>query len=181
ITKGGDLVNVVPADVRIETFVRGKTVEAIQDAHVKVNRALKAGAMAIGAEVQINNLPGYLPSLYDPRLEELFGENMKALLGPDCVGDAGHQTGSSDIGDISHLMPALHAFIRGGSAQVHTEGFGICEPRLAYVESAKGLAMTAVDLLWDGAREGLAVKAGYKPRYNKEQYLTLWDDLCRDA
>jgi amidohydrolase len=53
ITKGGDLVNVVPADVRIETFVRGRNVEAMQDANKKVNRALKAGAMAIGAEVEI--------------------------------------------------------------------------------------------------------------------------------
>jgi metal-dependent amidase/aminoacylase/carboxypeptidase family protein len=129
ITKGGDLVNVVPADVRIETFVRGKTVQAIQDAHIKVNRALRAGAMAIGAEVEINNLPGYLPSLFDESLEQLFADNMKALLGPDCVAEAGHQTGSSDIGDISHLMPALHAFVQAGKARVHTEEFEICDPR----------------------------------------------------
>ncbi len=181
ITKGGDLVNVVPADVRIETFVRGKTIEAIQDAHLKVNRALRAGAMAIGAEVEINNLPGYLPSLFDESLEQLFAENMKALLGPDCVGEAGHQTGSSDIGDISHMMPALHAFIQAGNARVHTEQFEICDPRLAYIESAKGLALTAIDLLWDGARKGLSIKSGYKPKYNKEQYLKLWENLCQEA
>lgn len=181
ITKGGDLVNVVPADVRIETFVRGKTVEAIQDAHIKVDRALKAGAMAVGAEVEINNLPGYLPSFFDENLDQLFAHNMKTLLGPDSIGRAEHQTGSSDIGDISHLMPALHAFVLAGKARVHTDEFEICDPRLAYVESAKGLAMTVVDLLWDGAREGLRIKSAYRAKYNKEQYLKLWSSLCQGA
>ena len=59
ITKGGDLVNIVPSDVRIETYVRGKSVEAIIDANKKVNRALLAGADAIGAQVEITDLPGY--------------------------------------------------------------------------------------------------------------------------
>ena len=44
ITKGGSLVNVVPAFVQIETFVRGYTTEAIKDASFKVDRALRAGA-----------------------------------------------------------------------------------------------------------------------------------------
>jgi amidohydrolase len=177
ITKGGDLVNVVPADVRIETFVRGRNVEAMQDANKKVNRALKAGAMAIGAEVEILDLPGYLPSLFDHRLDQLFAANMAALLGPEAVGQAGHQTGSSDIGDISHLMPALHAYIKAGKGNLHTEDFVISDHRLAYLESAKGLALTAVDLLWDGAREGLSIKKNYQPKYSKEEYLKFWSQL----
>ena len=179
ITKGGDLVNVVPADVRIETFVRGKSVESMQDANFKVNRALKAGAMAIGAEVEILDLPGYLPSLFDARLDRLFAENMAALLGAEAVGQAGHQTGSTDIGDVSHLIPALHAYVKAGKGNLHTEDFVISEPRLAYVESAKGLALTAVDLLWDGAREGLSIKEGYRAKYSKEEYLKVWERLCQ--
>ena len=181
ITKGGDLVNVVPADVRIETFVRGRNVEAMQDANKKVNRALEAGAMAIGAEVEILDLPGYLPSLFDHRLDQLFAANMAALLGPEAVGQAGHQTGSSDIGDISHLMPALHAYIKAGKGNLHTEDFVIGDHRLAYLESAKGLALTAVDLLWDGAREGLSIKKNYQPKYNKEEYLKFLSQLSQGA
>ena len=59
ITKGGDLVNVVPGEVKIESFVRGYSLEAIKDANFKINRALKAGADAVGAEIEINDLPGY--------------------------------------------------------------------------------------------------------------------------
>ncbi len=179
ITRGGDLVNVVPADVRIETFVRGRSVEAMQDANKKVNRALQAGAMAIGAEVEITDLPGYLPFLKDDRLDNLFAANMAALLGADAVGQTGHQTASTDLGDISHLMPALQPFIKAGKGNLHTDGFVVCDPRLAYVDSAKGLALTAVDLLWDGAREGLAIKDSYRAKYKKEEYLKLWEQLIQ--
>src|SRR5881227_3085962 len=61
ITHGGSQVNVIPADVRIETYVRGKSVEAILDANRKVDRALRAGALALGATVEIETLPGYMP------------------------------------------------------------------------------------------------------------------------
>jgi len=181
ITKGGDLVNIVPADVRIETFVRGRNVEAMQEANQKVNRALKAGAMAIGAEVEILDLPGYLPSVSDARLDQLFGANMAAALGADAVGQAGHQTGSSDIGDVSHLMPALHAYMKAAKGNLHGEDFVIGDRRLAYVESAKGLALTAVDLLWDGAREGLSIKKGYQAKYTKEAYLKIMSQFSQDA
>ena len=72
ITKGGEAVSAVPADVRMETFVRGKTLEAITDANRKVDRALKAGALAVGGKVNIQTMPGYLPLRQDRALAELF-------------------------------------------------------------------------------------------------------------
>ena len=39
ITKGGEAVSAVPADVRMETFVRGKTLDAVMGANRKVDRA----------------------------------------------------------------------------------------------------------------------------------------------
>ena len=44
ITKGGELVNVIPADVRLETYVRGASTDAIVAAAAKVDRSLIAGA-----------------------------------------------------------------------------------------------------------------------------------------
>ena len=43
ITHGGSQVNVIPGEVRLETYVRGKTVEAILEANRRVDRALRAG------------------------------------------------------------------------------------------------------------------------------------------
>ena len=81
ITRGGDLVNVIPADVTLETYVRGKTTDAIDAAAVKVDRALKAGALALGAEVEIITLPGYLPLVNDGDLAELFMANQRVVHG----------------------------------------------------------------------------------------------------
>ena len=150
--------------------------------HIKVNRALRAGAMAIGAEVEFNNLPGYLPSFFDARLESALRRQYDALCWvPIAVGEAGHQTGSTDIGDVSHLMPALHAYVKAGKGKVHTEEFVISDPRLAYVESAKGLALTAIDLLWDGAREGLSIKKNYRAKYTKDEYLKTLTQFSQSA
>ncbi|MBV9577095.1 MAG: amidohydrolase, partial [Chloroflexi bacterium] len=66
VTRGGDVVNAIPADVRLEMFCRGASLEAIELAHRKVDRALKAGALALGGEVEITTLPGYLPLHHDP-------------------------------------------------------------------------------------------------------------------
>src|SRR5205814_9002290 len=57
ITKGGDAVSVVPAEVTMETFVLGGSLEAIVDVNMKVDRCLWAGAMAMGAEVELNTIP----------------------------------------------------------------------------------------------------------------------------
>src|SRR6201993_1857049 len=92
ITKGGDAVSVVPAEVRMETFVRGGSLEAILDANRKVDRCLRAGAMAIGAEVEIHTIPGYLPQRNDKRLGRIFGANIEALFGPGEFHIGGHRT-----------------------------------------------------------------------------------------
>ncbi len=55
------------------------------------------------------------------------------------------------------------------------------DPQLAYVESAKGLALTVVDLLWNGAGEGLLIKENYRAKYSKEEYLQLWQRLLQEG
>ena len=105
ITKGGDLVNIVPADVRVETYVRGKTIEAVVNANEKVNRALKAGAYAIGAEVEINEIPGYLPLNQNRCMSMLFAANIERFIGNDNVLEGYDLTGSTDAGDLSAIMP----------------------------------------------------------------------------
>src|SRR6185503_15177326 len=68
MTAGGSQVNVIPGEVKLETFVRGRTTQAIVDADRKVDRALKAGALALGAAVEIETLPGYAPMTCDQKM-----------------------------------------------------------------------------------------------------------------
>jgi amidohydrolase len=179
ITHGGSQVNVIPADVRIETYVRGKTVEAILDANVRVDRALKAGALALGAQVEIETLPGYLPLFNHAGMATHFKANAAALLGADQVTETGHRSGSTDMGDISHVMPTLHPYMGGASGSGHGADFAIADPKLAYIEPAKQLALMAVDMLWDDAKTAKEFIREFKPRMTEEAYLTFQRGIAR--
>jgi amidohydrolase len=179
ITKGGDVVNVVPSDVRLETYVRGKNLEAILDASAKVDRAFKAGGDAVGAATQITNIPGYLPIFQDRNLTELATRNGRVLLGDKGALEAGFMGGSFDVGDLSHLIPVIHPFVTGTQGHLHTAEFHVTDYEAAVVLPAKLMAMCVIDLLADGGEEAKRVKKEFQPRLNKVQYLELMQRLTR--
>ena len=178
MTKGGDLVNVVPADVRLETYVRGSNVEAILDASSKVSRAFKAGGDAVGATTVITDLPGYLPMVIHQPLYDVMYENLRTLVGDDhCLNVDGGMSGSTDAGDISHIMPSVQASIGGAEGIFHSESFEIGDKELAYVTYAKTIVLTLIDLLADGAEKAIEVKDSFKPVMTKEEYLRDWGNI----
>lgn len=173
ITKGGEAVSAVPADVRLETFVRGKTLEAIVDAAAKVDRSLRAGALAMGAKVQITTVPGYLPQQMDPNLVALARANIAAVVGEQNIGPSHHTTGSTDVGDLGYIMPQVHPRAGGVKGNVHGNDYWTVDQRLAAVNPAKSMAMTVVDLLYDDAREAKRVKAEAGAKLTRDEYLRL--------
>jgi len=177
ITKGGDLVNIVPADVRMETYVRGRTIDAVVSASEKVNRAIHGSTMAIGAQVEITEIPGYLPLIQNEKMTELFGENVKNLLGPDSILTGYELMGATDAGDVSSIMPFMHISTGGYSGIAHSKTFTICDEEMAYVMPARAMATTVIDLLWNGAGEALKIKENYKPKFNKESYIAFWNSF----
>ena len=177
ITKGGDLVNVVPAEVCMETYVRGRTAEAILDANKKVDRALRAGAIAMGATVEIETVPGYMPLKNNADLKGVFEANSRTFLGEDEFCEIGHRTGSTDMGDVSYIMPALHPYMSGALGSGHSVEWHISDKEMGYVEPAKSLALMAVDLLYDNAEGAKEVLNGYKPEMSKSQYLDFQANL----
>lgn len=179
ITKGGDLVNVVPAEVRLETYVRGRTAEAILDANAKVDRALRAGALAVGAKVEIETLPGYMPLRNDPALKDIFKANAQALLGEEEYCEVGHRTGSTDMGDVSYIMPALHPYLSGASGPGHSAEWHIADKEMGYMAPARSLALMAVDLLCGDAAQARHILSDYKPAMNRAQYLDFQNALFK--
>jgi amidohydrolase len=179
VTHGGSQVNVIPADVRLETYVRGRTVEAILDADVKVDRAFRAGALGLGARVEIETLPGYLPLFNDASMTKYFETNAKALVGADGYTTVGHRTGSTDMGDVSHVMPVLHPYMGGARGSGHGADFEIADAELAYVGPAKMLAGMAIDMLWEGGATAREVIASSRPRMTREQYLTFQRGIAK--
>jgi amidohydrolase len=180
ITKGGDIVNVVPSDVRLETYVRGKTLDAILDASKKVDRALRAGGDAVGAETTITNIPGYLPIILNEGLTEIAKANGKILLGEKGCQEAGFMGGSFDIGDLSHIIPVLHPFVAGTKGSIHTIEFSVVDYEAAVILPAKLMAMCVIDLLSDGASEAKRVKKEFRPALTKEKYLERLEGLMKE-
>jgi amidohydrolase len=177
ITKGGEIVNNVPSDVRMESYVRGKTVEAIRDANDKVNRALRAGALAVGAEVEIMDHPGYMPYTRNEALEKVLISSCTDYVGESELKHRGHSTGSTDMGDFSCIMPTTSIGMGGTDGSGHSRNFKITDPVKQYIVPAKALAMTVVDLLYDDAREANKVIDGFKPTIKREEYTGFMKKL----
>ena len=180
ITKGGDLVNVVPADVRIETYVRGNNVPAILDGSFKVTRAFKAGGDAVGAQCEVTELPGYMPFVVNNELDDVMYQNALKLVDTDKIKvdlEGPGTGGSTDAGDLSHIMPIIHAHVGGAEGIFHSESFEVPDKELAYITAAKLLATTTIDLLADGAAKALEIKSHFKPLMTKEEYLKDWGHI----
>jgi amidohydrolase len=174
ITKGGDIVNVVPSDVRMESYTRARTVQAMADANKKVNRALIAGAMAVGANIEIKELPGYLPILKHQQMEDILFKNLIGLeITQDDIIQGGDFTGSFDLGDVSHIMPTLHPMFGGIRGELHSKDYSIVNEEYIYLEPAKALALTIIDLLFDDAKEAKNILKDFVPAMTKEEYLNF--------
>jgi amidohydrolase len=173
ITQVGRQVNVIPGEVHLETYVRGKSVQAILDANAKVDRALRAGALAMGAQVEITTLPGYMPLANHVGLAQVFRRNAEALVGSERYAVQGHRTGSTDMGDLCQIMPVVQGYMSGASGTGHGADFQITDARFAYCGQAKALAMTAIDLLHGEAEVARDILRDYKAPMTRSEYLAF--------
>ena len=179
LTHGGSQVNVIPAEARLEMYVRGKNADGVMDASGKVDRALRAGALALGAQVEIETLPGPMPLLCDRTMASLFERAAKGLVGQEHYRDIPHRSGSTDMGDVSQVIPVLHPYMGGAQGPGHAATFAIVDKQLGYVLPAKALAAMVVDLLADGAAGAREVVAKAKPPMTRAGYLAFQRSMAR--
>jgi amidohydrolase len=187
ITKGGDAVNIVPSEVRLEMMIRAASVEAIKDASMKVDRALNGGAIALGAEVHIENIPGYLPSptQSSPTLWRCMRDNALEI-----IGESGIVIGTndpspvkvphgavSDINDIANIIPKGSFRVGGAIGIGHSRNYSIEDKFNAYVNPTKLYVGIIFDLLWDGAMLARKIINEYKPQVSKAGYMDYWKDI----
>lgn len=179
ITHGGSMVNAIPEKTVLESYVRGSNFDAICEANKKVNRALCGAALSLGANVDIDDTPGYAPLVNNPDMMKVVSEAVQLAI-PEYefqfVDNVG--SGSTDMGDLSCIMPVVHPYAGGAEGNSHGNNYEIKDPIAACVSSAKMQLGMLLILLSDGAKKAKAIIDKYKPLFvSKEEYLNFMDSL----
>jgi len=178
ITEGGSMVNAIPSKVKLESYVRGKTYGAIESANKRVNRALVGAALSLGANIEIIDMPGYAPENNDPAMMDIAKE-AAAIVYPDRkCSSGGYSSGSTDMGDLSMIMPTVQPNAPGCIGTSHGKDYYIEDPVAACVDSAKWQLVILELLLGNGASRAKQIKAEFKPQFStKEKYFAYIDSL----
>ena len=181
ITKGGGAVNAIPNDVRMESYVRGASLEAIKEANTKINRALAASAAAMGANVVLKDRPGYTPLENEEQLYDLTCEIVKQCFGEDALVKRGRSTGCTDMGDVSAVMPTVQPYASGACGVGHGSDYRIADPESALVMSAQYQVLMAEALLSNNAELGKKIIQNAKLRFSSmEEFFQAIDGLFLD-
>ncbi|QGV82940.1 M20 family peptidase [Streptomyces ficellus] len=172
VTDGGRATNIVPEYAEGLFGLRGATTAALEDLVEELRRCAEGVALATRTRVEVTGVGGrYEHFRASDVLSELFAGHLEragvALSEPV----PGVYLGSSDIGNVSTRVPAIHPFvaIMGSEASDHTPEFAEAaagpEGRRVMLAAAEALACTAADVLlrrdvseraWAGHREKAA-------------------------
>lgn len=152
ITHGGDAPNIIPEYAKARFFIRASTRTSLNEVTKKVRAVAEGAALATGAKLnviafqnEVDNL--LLNKAYDQVFKEVIEELGETVVEGDRDG-----IGSTDAGNISQVVPAIHPYIKIGADDLvpHTvpfrEAAASAKGDEALITGAKGLALTALQL-----------------------------------
>ncbi|MEA2621495.1 MAG: hypothetical protein QOH61_405 [Chloroflexota bacterium] len=109
VTKGGDAPNIVPAHTSGTFMVRSRTRDGLDALTARVIRCFEAGAIATGSELSVVQEVAYSPMRHDPDLAGLYRTNAEAM--GRWFDPTARLVVSTDMGDVSHVVPSIHPII----------------------------------------------------------------------
>jgi amidohydrolase len=159
ITDGGQAVNVIPHHTAAKLLVRGEDDDYMDEVlKPKVLGCFEGAAAATGCKLKYRwgEDSRYKAMRTNHALADAYRANVEAL-GRQVVDQESHRSmGSTDMGNVSTIVPAIHPSIAIAPQHVpvHTVEFRELAASEAghqgLIDSAKALAMTAIDVLVDG-------------------------------
>ena len=179
ITKGGSIVNGIPDCVTVESYIRGADLRAYLAMNQKINRAFAAAAASIGCGLIIKDICGSAPRNYDRGLIDVFAEAGSQFFQKEELDlYRSWDTGCSDFGDITQVMPGVHPHIGGAAGTNHGSDYRIVDPVLACVTSAKVQIAATFLLLQNGACRAKEIIARHMPKYASiKEFLSASDRI----
>jgi len=165
ITDGGDAPNIVPSHTAGHFIVRATEDSYLEELKVRVLNCFIGAATATGAKLKYKwGETRYAPLRSNFVLARMFRKNLQSLGRRVHLVDPRIGIGSSDIGNVSQVIPSIHPLIAIDTARAVTHSPQFAEKAASEAgmrglfDAAKALAMTAVDLLADPAALGKARK-----------------------
>jgi len=156
ITDGGDAANVVPAHSAGNFIVRAMDNDYLDELKEKVLNCFIGAATATGARLEYKWAEvRYAPMRNNLPLAQLFAQNIQSLGRQILFSDPDNAFGSTDMGNVSQLVPSIHPFVSVAEKDVmlHSSQFAEAAASEAgtkgMLDAAKALAMTVVDLVTD--------------------------------
>ncbi|MBU8818393.1 M20 family metallopeptidase [Mycolicibacterium goodii] len=155
VTHGGQATNVIPGHAEMRYTMRATDMAALHELEDRMAGCFSAGALATGCEHDVTETaPAYAELRPDRWLSETVRAEMVRLgREPLPVGvEASVPLGSTDMGNVTHVMPGIHPVIGidSGGAAIHQQAFTAAAVRpsadKAVVEGAIMLARTVVQL-----------------------------------
>ena len=155
ITHGGDKPNIIPSMTRAEFIVRARERDTLAEVKQRVLACFRAGAEASGCELEVRE-PGheYLDMRHCEPIVERYADNLCALGAPPREDAGGFSAFSTDMGNVSHVVPSIHPVFgipadAGNHTPEFTEASAAPAAHDAMLVAAKAMAMTALDVLTD--------------------------------
>lgn len=152
ITEGGKAANIIPDKAVAQFYVRASTRQYLDQVVSKVLDIAKGAAAMTGAQVSWYNFEYSNDNMVPNKaLANVFKQNAVEL-GVEGIRECRIGKGSSDMGNVSQVVPAIHPYLSVGPGFVgHTVEFASAcvsdQGMETVILAAKALACTAVDLL----------------------------------
>ncbi|MGH4016328.1 MAG: M20 family metallopeptidase [Pseudonocardiaceae bacterium] len=161
VTHGGAAPNIVPANASALYYLRAPDTESLQQLTTRVQACFEAGAVATGCTHEVTQVsPVYTQLVPDPWLAAAYRTAITGLgrapMSPE--DERRHQTGSTDMGNVSQALPAIHPTIAidCGEAVNHQPEFATAcatpSADRAVLAGALALALTGLAAATDDAQ-----------------------------
>jgi amidohydrolase len=158
ITDGGEASNIVPAHTAGSFIVRAVDDDYLDVIKEKVLNCFAGAAIATGAKLKYKWADvRYAAMRNNIAMAKLFQKNMMALGYTIPLGDTSGSTGSTDVGNVSKMVPSIEPYvgIAPGNILIHSTEFekatGTQDALKIMLGAAKAMAMTAADLIGEPA------------------------------
>jgi amidohydrolase len=165
IVEGGQASNIIPERARAHFSVRALDDKELARVAAIVRRCATAAALASDVKVTIDERRGYRNMKNNMTLARRFGEHLGTLGRTPRESDPSVGAGSTDMGDVSQLIPAIHPWLQiceTGKTTCHQHEFAACAASARGLDTmliaAKAMARTTADLLEDPALLATAQK-----------------------